>query len=520
MKTKTHFKNSKKPQNPRRGRAVIGEDGKAAEFVPGGAAAPTSGTFDAGNIAERLLMYWKSGTGNSFVIGSEKGRWAIWPEQAVIDLMRERLPERIIAIKAREDERTSEVKRVFLHVREERRLDEIFNAVPGYRSGVYDLPQGERVLVKSSPRLVDPVEGPFPTITQLIEGRLDLTRDGGIDQTPWFYSWCKIADDALRNGHPGNWRQGHAMILTGPAGSGKNRLQENLISPLLGGREADPTKLLFDGDEFNGDAFAAEHLLLSEVPTPSQRNVDRTLLAERIKRVVAQSLQRMRLMRTEPWTVFPFWRLTISVNDDPDKLRSLPMITPDFEDKVLIFHCAHRPLPMPTRTIAEQAAFRKALTDELPAFVWWLQNEWEIPDDLLTYKDGRDATRFGFREFHHARIRDGLYNETPAAELLDIIDQARFSADFAEDPVSLWSIPSWSKDTDLWWGSGVDLQNLLCGEGGRESSVARAAKRFFDHNSVTRVLSRLREDEKFRGRRVQDGDKRTQRGWKILKSAR
>lgn len=507
---------TKKRVNPRRGRVAGATPGGKPELVPGGAAPPVA--FDAARVAEQMRLYWRSGSGSAFVVGSESGRWAIWPEQAVIDEMR-CLPDRIIAIKAREDERVSEVKRVFLHVRKERVLDEVFNALPGYRAGIHELPQGERVLVKSSPRLVEPVEGDFPTIKALIEGRLDLTPDGGKDQTPWFWSWCKIADDALRNGEPGHWRQGHALILAGPAGCGKNRIQENVITPLLGGREADPTKMLFDGDEFNGDAFAAEHLLLSEVPTPSQRTVDRTLLAERIKRTVAQSLQRMRLMRVEPWTVFPFWRLTISVNDDPDKLRSLPTITPDFEDKVLIFHCLHVPLPMPTTTIAEQRAFRERLKAQMPAFVWWLQNEWEVPEDLKTYQDGRDATRFGFREFHSPVVRGGLYEETPGAELLALIDQARFSTigEFAEDGerVDLWDVPSW-KSGRVWNERALTLQQLLCGQWpGWRSTVEDLAKAFFRHNNAARVLARLAEDEKHRRGRVTRCDERNMRGWLI-----
>ena len=493
--------------SPRIGR-MVGGDGEAATFAE--QAEPPKRAFDAEGIMEKLGMWWKSGAGGSFVLGAEDRGWAIWPEQGVIDLMRN---EYGIAIKAREDERLSEAKRVFLCTRQKRCLDEIFPALPGYGSGVHRLDSGERVLVKTQPTLIEPKAGEWETIKAVLEALL------GPDQLLYFYSWCKIAHESLRDGEPGNWRPGHAMILAGPRGAGKSLIQTKIITPLLGGREADPLKFLFGTDDFNGDCFSAEHLNLGEVPS-SQKTVDRMALAETIKQIVATPLARMRLMRTEPWSVHPFWRLTISLNDDPDKLRSLPPITSDFGDKVLIFHTRKAKMPMRTTTLDERKAFSTALSDEMPAFLAWLLDEWTIPEELMTYPDGSDASRFGFREYHSSLIKDGLFDETPAGELMMLIDNAEFEGD-GRRGLKLWDLPSdqggvSGVEGKSWHGRAVMLDRILTGQGGWSCNLDTQFKDLFRHNPLTRLMQRLNEHPELGdGRRIAKCRTRSWNGWLI-----
>jgi len=494
---------------------MIGGDGVPARFAPG--TMPPSREFDPEAVATGMGLWWKSGGGGNFVIGSPENGWAIWPEQGLVDMMRE---EHCIAIKAREDERISESKRVLLWVRKNRCLDEVFPALAGYNSGVHSLQSGERVLIKTEPRVIVPESGEWLTIRAIVEGLLGTGRSG-MDQTDYFYSWCRIAYLALRDGRPGRRRPGHALIIASPRGSGKSFLQNHILTPLLGGREADPQKFLFGSDDFNGDVCAAEHLCLAEVPS-SQKTVDRIALAETIKQIVANPLQRMRLMRTEPWPIHPFWRLTITLNDDPDKLRSLPPISADYGDKVLIFHGKSVPMPMPTRTDEERIAFAEQVASELPAFVHWLTTEWEIPEELLTYDDGMDATRFGFREYHHTLVRDGLFDETPQAELLGLIDMAIFDDGFSGlRGVKLWDLPSYSGANasiqgKSWQGPAAELENMLRGAGAYSCSVSSQMIELLKHNRLTTLLQRLNaHPDVGGGRRIDKADVRSWKGWLI-----
>jgi hypothetical protein len=492
-----------------------GGAGEPAKFVEG-AMPPAREGFDPERIVTEMNMWWKGGGGGNFVLGSADRGWAVWPEQGVVDLMRE---DYRIAIKAREDENLSEAKRVFLWTRKNRCLDEVFPALAGYSSGVHTLQSGERVLIKTEPRVIAPAEGNWDTIRAVIEGLLSTGKDG-IDQTDFFYSWCQVSYLALRDGRPGRRRPGHGLIIASPKGSGKSFLQNHIITPLLGGREADPQKFLFGSDDFNGDVCAAEHLCLAEVPS-SQKTVDRIALAETIKQIVANPLQRMRLMRTEPWPIHPFWRLTITLNDDADKLRSLPTITSDYGDKVLIFHGKSTPMPMPTRTDEERIAFSEQVAAELPAFIHWLVHEWEIPEALLTYDDGSDATRFGFREYHHTLVRDGLFDETPQAELLNLIDMAVFEDRSTGVKCKLWDLPSYEGSNagiegKVWHGPAVALENLMKGQGVYSCSISSQMIDMVKNNRLTTLLSRLNtHPEVGEGKRICKADVKRWKGWLI-----
>jgi hypothetical protein len=235
----------------------------------------------------------------------------------------------------------------------------------------------------------------------------------------------------------------------------------------------------------------------------------------------------MRLMRTEPCSVSPFWRLTISVNDDPDKLRSLPVITTDFGDKVLVFHCASAPLPViGDNTIENQRDFRNVMEAELPCYLHWLLNEWEIPEELKTYGDGSNATRFGFREYHAPCIKDELFDDTPAAQLMSLIDSATFKrgGSFPSDDEEGGSVAEgrlWDMVGDkttgakLWHGKAETLQMLLTSEGGYFCNVATMAKKLFQHNKCSSLLGRLYADEHFKDVRLSKRDTREWKGWLI-----
>jgi hypothetical protein len=495
-----------KTQEPskRRGKVVKKDDG-AATVVQGAAVPPKS--FDAASVAEELGAWWLSGK-DSFLMRDEEGRWHVWGQQAIIDAMRD-LPGRLIAIKARENETLSEAKRVLLWIRKQRAVDAVMTALPGYVEGVYDLPGGERVLVKRSPVKIEPKKGEWPVIKKIIEGMLgvDVTVPGSIDQTPWFWSLCKCWYRAFVSGSPEGWKQRHAVIFTGPAGCGKNLVQELILTALIGGRYADPLKFLMDEDQFNGDMMV-EHWLLSEIPS-SQRTEDRVQFAERIKQIVANRTMRARLMRSEPSTIQPFVCLSVSVNDDEDTLRSLPVVSSGYGDKINIFHCRRSVLPILGDAVSESAdeesddtflrekKMRAVIAEEMPAFVHWLCEEWEIPQDLLKATEvDENPKRFGFRAFHHPVIKAELFDDTPAAQLLRLIDLADFTRSAVEGSLKLWQLVEHNHEHvgNTWWERAETLQNLLTGDTEWTCSVQTMAKKLFQHNSCSRLLGRLASD--------------------------
>jgi hypothetical protein len=210
------------------------------------------------------------------------------------------------------------------------------------------------------------------------------------------------------------------LHFRGAAGLGEEPdLQHQVITGLLGGAvlSADPGPYLFGRTDFNGEMFSAEHLMMED-PASSTKTVDRVFFGEMLKQLVVNDTQRLHRKREDAMVVSPFFRTTISINDDPDKMRVLPLLTPDMKDKVNLFL-----ISTSSAADADEYAGRaggvsgELIAEELPAYAWWLLNVFEIPEALR-------SVRFGVREWHHPTLAMELFDDTPAAELLQIIDAA------------------------------------------------------------------------------------------------
>ena len=58
----------------------------------------------------------------------------------------------------------------------------------------------------------------------------------------------------------------------------------------------------------------------------------------------------MHAKNRQAMTLKPFWRVSISCNDEPESLMILPPIDESLSDKVIIFQAKKKPMPMPTQT--------------------------------------------------------------------------------------------------------------------------------------------------------------------------
>jgi hypothetical protein len=105
--------------------------------------------------------------------------------------------------------------------------------------------------------------------------------------------------------------------------------------------------------------------------------------------------------------------------------------------------------------------------------------------------------RFGVREWHHPALAMELFDDTPAAELLQIIDAAEFTLVDEAMPLKLWQMESRSSmPGEFWEDTALVLERLMIGEDPRATcSLAREAKKVFMHNKADRLLARLGEDQ-------------------------
>jgi hypothetical protein len=136
-------------------------------------------------------------------------------------------------------------------------------ALAGYPAGVHKS-GGIHFLVTESPALITPNPGKCDTIRTLIESMLF---DENYNQKIYFYLWASESFAAfyrrIAEGDTDKFRHCPALAFFGPRGCGKTALIDLVLTPLFGGRKADPMNYLRE-QKFNKDLFAASLLVLDE----------------------------------------------------------------------------------------------------------------------------------------------------------------------------------------------------------------------------------------------------------------
>jgi hypothetical protein len=332
---------------------------------------------------------------------------------------------------------------------------EFAGPIAGYTVGVYNPARNTRVLVTTSPEFIEPVPGDWNLIRKLLEQQL------GQEQLPYMLGWLKTAISSVRTHR---YFPGQALVLAGPAGAGKTLFQDYIITPLLGGRDAKPYQYMAGKTEFNADLFMGEHLIVAdENPHPTQFH--RRNFGTKIKDLVVNQRQKLHPKGRDGFMLSPFWRLTISVNDEAESLLILPPIDPSIEDKLMLWKVGI-PDCLPESDGREE--FIAQIKSELPAFVAHLE-DFVIPEKLR-------SNRYGVTHFHNPDLVRALDEFASEIQLLNLID------------IELWRDDRLEPITE-WEGTAGELYRRLTGEG---STVWRHIKDEV-HNAQTcgRYLSSL-----------------------------
>lgn len=283
-------------------------------------------------------------------------------------------------------------------------------SLAGWRAGVHMAPVG-RILVTKGPRLIVPTPGDWPRLETFLQS---LLQDDPA-QFPILMSWLKIAFEALSSF---TFRPGQVLAIAGPRNCGKSLFQK-ILTELLGARFARPYAFMAGRTEFNKDLFAAEHLVVED-DVPSTRLEDRRNFGAHIKEITANEGQRLHAKHRDALVLSVFWRLTITVNDEPENLMILPPIDESLADKIILLRARQATLPCETESSEGRARCWQLLSAELPAFAAALQN-WQIPEDLRSH-------RYGVRHFHHPHILQILADLAPESKLAEILDAALFAS--------------------------------------------------------------------------------------------
>ncbi len=338
---------------------------------------------------------------------------------------------------------------------------------------------GQRILVTRAPHLIKPQPGICPTIEKLISGLLD---DPEHDQIGYLLGWLKIAYETLAQG---KLRHGQLLAIAGPRECGKSLLQE-LITEMLGGRSAKPYRYMCGATEFNGDLFGAEHLVIEDEVAFTDIRARRHFGA-RIKDFTVNTVQSCHAKNRQALSLKPFWRMSISLNDEPENLLILPPIDDSLEDKIILLKANKNPMPMPTGQLGARQAFMATLISELPQFLHLLEN-YRIPPAM-------QSERFGIKHFQHPALLSALSEMSPEMRLLGLIDLAMEE----RDAVGAWT------------GTATELERMLL-----ECKSNHEARRLLDWNNATGTyLGRLAKKVPHR---VKAERTNSARQWKITPS--
>jgi hypothetical protein len=271
-----------------------------------------------------------------------------------------------------------------------------------------------------------------------------LTLDDGTDQTPYFWGWLAWAYQSLR---AGTFYPGQALAIAGPRECGKSLLQQ-LITVILGGRAAKPYQYMVGATPFNSDLFWAEHLAVEDEVASSDLRSRRAFGAQ-LKQFAACLDQRCHGKGREPVMLRPFWRLSITLNDEPENLMVLPPLDDSIEDKIIILRAVRRPLPMPADSPAAKAALWAKFMAEVPALCRWLLDYQIAPEHR--------SDRYGVAHYHDHEICSALYALSRESHLWEMISEVVIDGPGLED----------------WHGSADELTRLLTAA---DSPCARAAR--------------------------------------------
>lgn len=285
-------------------------------------------------------------------------------------------------------------------------------ALAGYPSGLHHS-GGIRFLVTESPSLITPAPGKCGTIRMLVESL--LFEDGNRTQINCFYLWASESfaayharvNDCQTDTNP----HCPALAIFGPVRCGKSALIDLVLSPLFGGKKADPMSYLKD-PKFNKDLFSASLLVLDDKGA-SANLAERKQRGGNIKALIWNKDQRMEGKGLDALTLRPFWRLVIAGNDDDSGLQVFPTLDTGLKDKLLILRATTAEgLPASNE---EEIQWAQTIQKELPAFAHYLLN-WQRPKDIELDPRTRVAN------FWHPQIVSMLRQMQPETRLIELVD--------------------------------------------------------------------------------------------------
>lgn len=308
----------------------------------------------------------------------------------------------------------------------QRSLDvEYAGPLAGFNAGLHVV-CNNRVLVTKGPTIIRANHGRWDTLKKFVDELLG-------EQAYYFHAWVKFARQSLLSKPP--FRPGQMLCFAGPPGCGKSVLQ-GLITHMLGGRAAHPFRYMIGDTKFNSDLFYAEHLMIEDEAASTSIQLRRDF-GSKMKSMIVNVTQSFHRKTKEALPLTPYWRLTVSLNDEAENLMVLPPLDESIKDKIILLLCKPATFPGEDAQEGAFAEFLGTMQTELPAYFSWLRS-WRVPQEMKN-------RRFGVIAYQHPKLLEALEDLAPEVRLMGFIDTLK--------PGENW--PS------FWSGTAADLEAAL-----------------------------------------------------------
>lgn len=304
-----------------------------------------------------------------------------------------------------------------------RRLDDVRDKITGYPKGVFRA--GTRVVaVKTEPQIDFGEKGKWETIAGLLHSRFDDPDDER--QFPALLFWLHRARRRIKETLAATRANAiftppavPMLIIVGEQGLGKSEIFRNIILPLCGGRLVEGKKVLFEDSRFNNTLGEGEVVCIDDVPAKRVARENRQTYAEQIKSLLYSGTVSVERKNKDAEILERPCHVAVQLCN-PESANTLP----DYSvaaDKMLCVECAEY-YSFRVSTEEEWKPINAAIAKELPAFAYYLDNEFALPDSLKPRADNPAEMRNGMQHFFAKSVRIEFENVDRALSMLDDYD--------------------------------------------------------------------------------------------------
>ena len=469
------------------------EEGRGAQkilyFDPKRTAAPEGGAWDVAGFEEfiqkasQLDFYYHASNGKYFAQSNAEA-WISLGRQS----LNNQLAKRGFRNAKLEGEALAPVDNIISDIEMDKSIEEALKGASGRHAGYYE-ENGFRFLVLKSPTFIKPRKGDWSTIHGFLSHMLGHTPE----QLDVFLGWASSSAKDLRNGgrRRAIFSPAQKIHFIGERNSGKSLLLKFILPFILGGRSAEGDSLFSDkGADFNADLFQSELIFLDDTEVLQQDHRFRSKYGERIKSYTVGAGGAYHQKFGDKVPISPWWRFVRMMNEEPDKLATIPPLEEGVADKLIFLRAkSMKGGAIDTTRAGWFEPVRKRIESELGAFIQYLLEEHVITPEICD-----PEKRYAVKSYHNPQILELLAEDSPESYLLQKIDAEAHSRMF---------FPDFEDDNGgkpkPWEGTANELYSILA-----ESGTRNAQDRFRKTCPSPRVLaSQLRSNAKESPKRFQ-----------------